>query len=119
MLTGWSRAFLLFAAAALVANTQCYGACATVPCGSAQTRSGSCHHNESAHEKNAGCVHHSEFTGPEVGVAKVHVATWFPILAVLTAAVTIAAPERLQSLHAANGSPPRGRIYPTVSVLRI
>jgi hypothetical protein len=120
MRSGWIRAFVLFAAAVLIANAQCYGACATVTCGSAQTPAGSCHHNKSSHESNAGCVHqHSEFTSPEAGVAKVNVATAIPILAVLTTDVTIAAPEQLHLSQAEIGSPPGGRILTTISVLRI
>ena len=120
MLSSLTRAFVLVALAALVANAQCYGSCATVTCGSAQTPSGSCHHNRSSHESSAGCVHqHSEFTGAEVGVAKVNVATAIPFLAVLIATVTIAAPERPQLPQADIGSPPGGRILSTISVLRI
>jgi len=120
MLCGLTRAFVLFGAAALIANAQCYGTCATVACGSAQTPSGSCHHNKSSHESNGGCLHqHSEFTVPEVGVAKVNVATAIPILAVLTADVTIAAPELLRLPQADIGSPPGGCVVSTISVLRI
>src|SRR6266536_196347 len=114
MLSGWTRTFVLFASAALLANAQCYGSCATVTCGSPQTPSGSCHHNKSSHESNAGCVHqHSEFTGPEVGVAKINVATPIPILAVLSADVTVAAPERLHLPQADVGWPPGRRICST------
>ena len=120
MRSGWIRVFVLFAAAALVANAQCYGTCATVTCGSAQSPGGSCHHDKSSHERNAGCVHqNSEVTGPEVGVAKVNVATVIPNVGVLTADVTIAASERLHLPQAYIGSPPGGRIFSTISVFRI
>ncbi len=120
MLPSLTRAFVLVAVAALVANAQCYGSCATVTCSSAQTPSGSCHHNRSSHESSAGCVHqHSEFTRPEVGFAKVNVATAISILAVLTADVTIASPERLRLPQADIGSPPGAPILSTISVLRI
>jgi hypothetical protein len=120
MLFSLKRACVLIAAAALIANAQCYVTCATVTCGSAQTPSGSCHHNKSSHPSNARCVHqHSEFTGPEIGIAKVNVATAIPLLAVLTADVTIAVPERLHLPLADIGSPPGGRIFSAISVLRI
>lgn len=120
MLSRWTRAFVLAVAAALVANAQCYSTCATATYDSAQTPAGSCHHHKSSHESNAGCVHqHSEFSGPEVGVAKVNIPAALPILAVLTADVRFAAPEWLHSPQADNGWPPGGRLLSTISVLRI
>src|SRR5437870_7516286 len=115
MFSGWRRAFVLFAAATLVAYAQCYGACA-LACGSVQPPSGGCHH-KSSHHHDAGCANpHAEFTAPEVGVAKVHAATSFPTFAVLTD-VIIPAPERLHLPHAAIGSPPGGSILSNSSVL--
>ena len=112
--------FVLIAAVALIANAQCYGTCATVTCGSGQTPDGHCHHNKSSHQSDAACGHnHSEFTGPEVGVAKINVTTAIPLAAVPTANVTIAAPERLHLPLADIGSPPGGRVLSTISILRI
>ena len=120
MLSRLTRAFVLLAVAALLANAQCYGACAAVSCGSDQTPSGRCHHNKSSHQSNAACVHqHAEFTGPEVGIAKAGVATAAPVLAALIAEARVAVPDRLHVPRADSGSPPGVRIFSAISVLRI
>ena len=120
MLSSWTRAVVLFAAAALIVDAQCYCTCETLTSGRAQTPSDGCHHNKSPHESNSGCGHqHSEFGGPEIGVAKLNVPTAIPIFAVLAANVVVAAPERLHLPQADIGSPPGGRGLSPISVLRI
>jgi hypothetical protein len=120
MLSGWTRALGLIAVAALLANAQCYNTCALAACISAQTPSNGCHHHKSSHEDGSGCQHqHSEFIGPESGIAKVSVAPAVPILAVLTpgSAVVLIEPLLLSSPDA--GSPPGGQVSSAISVLRI
>jgi hypothetical protein len=49
-----TRACLLIAVVAIIANAQCYGTCAIVTCGSAETPSGSGHHSKSSHPGDTG-----------------------------------------------------------------
>src|SRR5258708_1230972 len=120
MHSGYIRACALVAVAALLANAQCYGACGSSACGSAQTPSNSCHHHKSSHEDAAPCPHqHPEFAGPEVGIANISLAMAPPTLLVLTADSTpvFAAPQLLSRPN--TGPPPGGDICSRVSVLRI
>jgi len=125
MLAGWSRALGLFAVAALLANAQCYDTCAVAVCKPVQTSSNDCpqHHHKpshSSHEGGSGCQHqHSEFTGPESGIAKVNVAPAVPVLAVLTAGPAPVLIETLLLSKPDTGPPPGDQIHPANSVLRI
>ena len=115
------RVFVLVVVAAVLANAHCYGTCGNTACDSAQTPPNNCHHQKSSHEGSAPCPHqHSDFTGPEVGIAKVDFATAILVLPALTADSTaiVTQPEFLSRLDI--GSPPdvRGCSF-TVSVLRI
>src|ERR1017187_5288821 len=81
MLSGWSRALVLITAAALLANAQCYGNCATALPKSPRAPAKSCHHHKSAPE-DQGCPHgHPEFSGPEPAAATVSITgTVSPVL---------------------------------------
>jgi len=71
-----SRAFILIAIAALFANAYCFGNCASDACSTSKTSSSGCHHHKSPGKDSARCSHqHSEFAGPEIGIAKVTLAT--------------------------------------------
>jgi hypothetical protein len=128
MFSELTRALVLMAAAALVANAQCYGICAVNTSDSDRTQPGSCHrHNQPSHTRNTGCANpHPEFSGPEVGIAKADVAPGRKQLpATLTFAIAsgafvrVAAPQRIHWAQADPGPPSGGRIKPGTSVLRI
>ena len=122
MLAAWSRALGLFAVAALLANAQCYDTCAVAACKPVQTPSNDCpqHHHKPSHEDSYSCQHqHSEFIGPESGIAKVSVAPAVPILAVLTPGSAVVLIEPLLQSSPDIGSPPGGQISSAISVLRI
>src|SRR5258708_39414657 len=75
MFSRWNRAFAWFALATVLVNAQCLSICATASCSSAPKRSSRCHQHDSSRQDESNCSHqHSEFTGPEAGVAKVSVA---------------------------------------------
>lgn len=123
MLSGWTRALGLVAVAALLANAQCYNTCALAISRSAHTPSGGCHHHKSprsSNEGDSGCQHqHSEFIGPESGIAKVSIAPAVPILGLLTAGSAAVLIEPLLLSMPDVGSPPGGQVSSAVSVLRI
>ena len=122
MLAGWSRALGLVAVAALLANAQCYDTCAVAACKAAQTPSNDCpqHRQKSSHEDSSDCLHHhSEFTGPESGIATVNVAPAVPILAVLTAGSAAVLIETLLLSKPDTCSPPGDKVPFAISVLRI
>jgi len=122
MLAGWSRALGLVAVAALLANAQCYNACAVAACKAAQTPSSGCHQHrhQSSHEDSPDCQHqHSEFVGPESSIAKVNVAPAVPVLAVLTAGSDVVLIEPLLLSKPDTGWPPRPHVPSAISVLRI
>ena len=122
MLASWSRALGLVAVAALLANAQCYNACALAVCQAAQAPPSSCHqhHHKSSHEDSPDCQHqHSEFTGPESGMAKVNVAPAVAFLAVLTAGSDEVLIEPLLLSNPDTGSPPDDQVPSAISVLRI
>jgi hypothetical protein len=104
-----------------MANAQCYGTCGSAACGSAQTPSNGCHHQKSSQGDPAPCPHrHSEFSGPEIGIAKINLETaTILILPVLTGNSSAGITE-LQFLSQVDvGSPPVGGACATISVLRI
>ncbi len=119
MQSGWIRAFVLVAVAALLGNAQCYGNCSGIPCGSTHKPSDGCHEHQKSSHEDARCPHqHSEFASPEVGAAKISLAIGtvsVPVLAVDSAADFT---ESRLLVHANTGSPP-GAISSTISVLRI
>ena len=122
MLSAWTRALGLVAVAALLANAQCYNTCALAACTSAPTPSNDCsqHHHKPSHEDGSGCQHqHSEFIGPESGIAKVSVAPAVPFLGVLIARSAAVLIEPLLLLQPATSSPPDGQVSSAISVLRI
>lgn len=122
MLSVWSRALGLVAVAALLANAQCYDTCAVAASKAAETPSSGCpqHHQKSSHEDGSGCQHqHSEFTGPESGIAKVNVAAAVPILAVLTPSSAVVLIEPLLQSSPDLGSPPSDQVSSTITVLRV
>ena len=124
MLSGWIRALVLVAVAALLVNAQCYDTCAVAACKPVQTPSNDCpqHHkpSHSSHEDGSGCQHqHSEFTGPESGIAKVNVAPVAPVLAVLTAGPAPVLIEPLLLSKPGTGSLPDDQVPSAISVLRI
>jgi len=119
MQSGWIRAFLLVATAALLGNAQCYGNCYSTACDSAQTPSDSCHHHPKPSHDDARCPYqHSEFANPEVGIAKIN-------LAIGALAVPVPAIDSMIALDLGlltrrdTGSPPGGDICSIFSVLRI
>jgi len=116
MLSGWSRAIALIAAAALLANGQCYGTCGAAACKSPQAPAKSCHHHKSSPE-DQGC-RHPEFAGPEPAVANMTVmGTVSP--AVVATASSVAAMETVLPFEAHDGSPPGSHVRSTISILRI
>ena len=122
MLFGWTRAVGLVAVAALLANAECYNACALATSRFAQTPSNGCHHQKapSSHEDEPGCHYqHSEFTGAETGVAKVSVASAVPILAELMPGSVAVLIEPLLLSSPDRSPPPRSQVSSAISVLRI
>lgn len=122
MLAGWSRALGLVAVAAIFANAQCYDTCAVAACTPAQTPSNECpqHRHKPSHEGSSPCQHqHSEFTGPESGIAKANVAPAIPVVAVLTVSSHAILSEPLLLSKPDTGSPPGDQVPSAVSVLRI
>jgi hypothetical protein len=121
MRSGWIRAFVLVAVAALFANAQCYANCLSATCGSAQAPRNSCHHQNPSQGDKAPCPHqHSEFSGPEVGIAKTSIETTaivtLPVVTEDSCAV-LTEPQFLSRVD--TSSPPGGDFYSMISVLRI
>jgi hypothetical protein len=120
--SGWIRVFVLVAAAALLANVQCYATCWSDAYNSPQTPpANSCHHQKSSHEDTAPCSHqHSDFAAPGVGSGKVSVAAVTLILPTLQAdsGPVVIDPPFMSQLNA-DSPPGSGHFRPTVSVLRI
>ena len=120
MLSRWSRAFVLVAVAALIANAQCFGSCVTGACSSTKAPSNSCHHHKSPDndKDTTRCLHqHSYFAGPEAGIAKVTiVSAILPALTDSSAAISVDF-KFLPKLD--TGSPPGCRSGSTISVLRV
>ena len=115
MLSGWSRLLVLFAAAALLANAQCYGTCGAAG-KSPQAPSNGCHHHKSSPE-DQGCPHrHAEFAGPEAAVANVTVTSEVSIVLVMAGSAAV---MELAPLRAHNGSPPGNQVQSPISNLRI
>jgi hypothetical protein len=116
----WSRAFVFIAVAALIANAHCFGDCASDAYPSTKTPPNSCHHQKSSHEDTVRCSHQqSEFTGPDIGIAKVNVGGAVAILpALVLDAVAISSQSRFLS-QLDTGSPPGNGCCSTISVLRI
>src|ERR1700736_2003532 len=84
MLAGWSRAFVVVTVVAVIGNAHCFGNC-TSWCSPAKTTSTGCHHEKHSGGDTTPCSHqHSEFAGPETGLAKISVAATGGIQAVLT-----------------------------------
>ena len=121
MLAGWSRAFALLVVAAIFVNAHCSNACAFATTASAETPSNDCpQHHKPSHEHSSSCQHqHSEFVGPESGIAKVNVAPVVPVLAVLTPGSSLILSEQLLLSKSDSGSPPGDQIPTTISILRI
>jgi hypothetical protein len=120
MQSGWIRAFVLVAVAALLGNAQCNGNCKSIIRGTVQTPSDSCHQHPKSSHDDARCPYqHSEFASPEVGIAKISMAIGalgVPVLAVDS--IDPLAELRLQTQP--DTSPPsNGDISLTISVLRI
>jgi len=122
MLSVWTRAFGLIAVAALCANAQCYSICALAAC-NPRSPSNACHHHKSSqpsHEDGPVCQHqHSEFAGPESGIAQVSVASAAPVVGVLTPSSAVILIEPLLLSSPDNGSPPGEQVSSAISVLRI
>jgi hypothetical protein len=120
MQSGWIRAFVLVAVAVLLGNAQCYGDCFSHVCGSAPAPSNSCHrHSQSSHD-DAPCPYpHSELARPEVGIAKINLATGTLIVPALAVDSTAVFTDSQPLIHVNTGSPPGGDICSTISVLRI
>ena len=119
MRTGWTRALVLVAVAALLGSVKCYGNCVTAACGAAQVPTGGCHHHKSSRHDQADCPHqHSDFIGPESAIAKI-VAKAVPIIPVLTATPTAVLIEPTLLSPCDTGSPPHNQAFRTISVLRI
>ena len=119
MQSGWIRAFVLVAVAALLGNAQCYGNCNSIIRGTVQTPSDSCHQHPKSSHDDARCPYqHSEFAGPEVGIAKISLAIGalgVPVLAVdwIAAFAELRLPTRADT-----GPPPGCDVSSTISVLR-
>jgi hypothetical protein len=120
MQSGWIRAFVLVAVAALLGNAQCYGSCNSIISGTIQTQSDSCHQHPKSSHDDARCPYqHSEFASQEVGVAKISLeiaALGVPVLAVDS--IDPLAELRLQT-QPDTSPPPNGDISFPISVLRI
>jgi len=118
MLSGWSRALVLIAAAALLANAQCYGACATAACKPPQIPTNACHHHQPSPE-DKGCPHgHPEFAGPETAAANVSVTgTVSPEAVVVAGSAPVM--DLVLPLQADTGSPPGYPVRSSISILRI
>lgn len=120
MLAGWIRAFVVLVVPMLLVNAECYATCTSDACSSAQTPSDSCHHHKSSKEDNARCPYqHSEFVGPEAGLANVSVSAPVTILPAMVADSTalIIDPEMFSQPD--TGSPPGSDVHRTISILRI
>src|ERR1700693_4101465 len=117
MISGRTRAIILAALGALLANAQCYVNCAITNC--TQTPCNSCPRHHSSHGDLAGCQHqHSEFTGPQLRIAVGNITTAVAGLAPCAAAESVFREPVLLSLST-NSSPPSSQLSPAISVLRI
>jgi len=118
MLSGWSRAFVLIAVAALLANAWCYGACATAACQPPQIPTNGCHHHHPSPQDH-GCPHqHPEFAGPEAAVANVSVTgTVSPEAVVVARSAPVT--DLVPPPQSDNGWPPGNPVRSSISILRI
>ena len=118
------RAFVLIIVAAVLANAQCYGACATADCHSAQPSSpDSCHHHKSPPPTGGVCQHqHASIAGPEngAGLSKPHAAASARLIAVLLMQenLFVRAPQTNAALIQST-IPPGAPISPGSAILRI
>jgi hypothetical protein len=113
-----SRAFILIAIATLFANAYCFGNCASDACGSPKTSSSGCHHQKSPDKDSARCSHqHSEFAGPETGIAKVTMTTADAVPAAITVDWDVA-PADSHFASPLDTGPSPGK-HATIFVLRI
>jgi hypothetical protein len=121
MRTGWIPTFALVAVAALLCNAQCYANCVNTARDSDRAPSGSCHHHKSSQGDAAPCPHqHSEFSGPEAGVAKLSLETITTLtLPALTQDLSAAVSDPQLLPRADTGSPPGASCRSAISVLRI
>lgn len=124
LIEGWIlllRVFILVAVSALIANAQCYGACATAECHAQQpSSSGSCHQHKTPAAPGV-CQHqHASVSGPESGpaLAKADAAS-HPLLAALVVMPAIATELSTVTILPFSGSPPRPGISGGLSILRI
>lgn len=124
LIEGWIlllRVFILVAVSALIANAQCYGACATAECHAQQpSSSGSCHQHKTPAAPGV-CQHqHASVSGPESGpaLAKADAAS-HPLLAALVVMPAIATELSTATILPFSGSPPRPGIRGGLSILRI
>src|SRR5262245_38421537 len=94
MFAGWTRAMVVVAIAAFLGNAQCLGHCASSACSSANSSPKDCHHHKKSDGDLARCSHqHSEFAGPETGLAKVSIpATVGVLLPAVTANLDVFSP---------------------------
>jgi hypothetical protein len=120
MLAGWTRISVLVVVAALLANGQCNGNCATAGCKAAQMPLGGCPHHKSSHDGQVSCLHqHSEFISTESDVANASVAKATPIVSMLTSRSTAVLLEPVLLFGSHTGSPPHNHTFTAVSFLRI
>ena len=120
MFAGWSRAIVLVALAAFLGNAHCLGNCASAACNSPSSPSKGCHHHKKPDGDLARCSHqHSEFVGPEVGLAKTTLATTIEVPPVLRVNANVVATEKSILLPPDTGPPPRAQSGSSISILRI
>jgi hypothetical protein len=115
------RALIFVVMSALLANAQCYGACATAEVHPSQpSSSGGCHQHKTPSTPGV-CQHqHASISGPEIGhdLAKAGAAS-HPLLAAIVVMPAIATELVAVTVAPFPGSPPRPGISGRISILRI
>jgi len=121
MLASWSRAIVLVAVAAFIGNAQCLGNCTSAACSSSHSTSNKrCHHDKKPDGDLARCSHlHSEFAGPETGLAKISLTATTSVPFLIGEYAAPVSPERSIPFAHDTGPPLSSRFGCSVSVLRI
>jgi hypothetical protein len=120
MFAGWSRAIVVVAIAAFLGNAQCMGNCASTACAPANSAPKGWHHHNKSDGDLARCAHqHSEFAGPETGLAKIAFTATAGIAPALIENPGAISAEHSIPLPLDTGPPPPARSVSSISILRV
>ena len=118
------RVFVLVIVTAVLANAQCYNACATADSHPAESSSqDSCHHHQQSPPTGGVCQHqHASVTSPEnpTGLSKLHAAASSSLIAILgPQELSVTQLESDAAVVFQDTSPPGAQTAPSPAILRI